>query len=124
MPIAVRVDLADLIVKASCCLHNFLMCDFTLTYDATLKLKLCRMFSFPGFCGVSKMLVLISIIPILPKFILHKFFVIIILTINQPESRQRGNCRPITLTRFRTFQDAVRFKFFIWFDHKLDLLYQ
>ena len=32
MPIAVRVDLEDLIVKVSCCHHNFFMHDFTLTY--------------------------------------------------------------------------------------------
>ena len=30
MPIAVRTDLADLIVLASCCLHNFFMSNFTL----------------------------------------------------------------------------------------------
>ena len=39
MPIAVRIDGANLIIKASCCLHNFLLRDFTLTYNATLKLR-------------------------------------------------------------------------------------
>ena len=125
MPVAVRVDRADLIVKASCCLHNFLKRDFTLTYDATLKLRLCRMFSFLVFCGFSRMPVLISMIHILPKFILHKFFfVIIISTINQPDTRQRQNCRPITPTCFQTCQDAFPFKYFIWFDQKLNLLYR
>ena len=37
MPIAVNVDLADLIVKVPCFLYNFLMCNFTLMYDATGK---------------------------------------------------------------------------------------
>ena len=36
-PIAVRVDVADKIVKASCCLHNFLMRDFPLAHDVTVE---------------------------------------------------------------------------------------
>ena len=39
MPIAVRVVLADLIVKASCCHHNFLLRNFASMYNATLKLR-------------------------------------------------------------------------------------
>ena len=99
MPIAVRVNLVDLIVQASC--QNFIMRDFTLTYDATLKLRLCRMLSF-GFCGVSKMIIFILIIHILPKFILHKLFCYhySVSTINQPESRQRRNRGPNTSRKF------------------------
>ena len=36
-PIAARVDVADKIVKASCCLHNFLMRDFPLTHDVNVE---------------------------------------------------------------------------------------
>ena len=76
-PIAVRVDVADKIVKASCCLHNLLMRDFSLTHDVNVETSrgmqnisnypLGRMptagmnireifseFFFPGFRGVSK----------------------------------------------------------------------
>ena len=125
MSIAVRVDLADLIIKASYCLHNFLMYNFTLTYDATLKLRLRRMFSFLGFSAVLRMLVLISMRAYIffPSLFCINFF-IVISTINQPESRQRRNCQPITPNCFRTCQDVVRFKFFIRFDQNLNLLYR
>ena len=36
-PIAVRVDVSDKIVKASCYLHNFLMRDFPLTHDVNVE---------------------------------------------------------------------------------------
>ena len=36
-PIAVHVDVADKILKASCCLHNFLMRDFPLTHDVNVE---------------------------------------------------------------------------------------
>ena len=36
-PIAVRVDVSDKIVKASCYLHNLLMRDFPLTHDVNVE---------------------------------------------------------------------------------------
>ena len=128
-PIAVRVDLVNSIVKAPCYLHNFLMRNFTLTYDATGKgfrrrsnylvgrmpnatmtLRLWRRFSFLRFFGVLRMLILIFIIDSLPKFILYKFFC------NQLESRQHRNCRQVTPTCFRTCQDAVNLNFLFFLD--------
>ena len=53
------------------------------------------------------MLVLISIIRIFPSIFCINFFIIITSTINQPESRLRRNCQPIT----RASQDVVRFNF-------------
>ena len=90
-PIAVRVDVADKIVEASCCLHNLLMRDFSLTHDVNVETSrgmqnisncpLGRMptagmnireifaeFFFPGFRGVSKRLAMFSKIYISFKF--------------------------------------------------------
>ena len=79
-PIAVRVDVAYKIVKASCCLHNFLMRDFPLTHDVNVEtsrgmqnisncplgrmptagMNIREIFSFPGFRGISKRLAMVS----------------------------------------------------------------
>ena len=86
-PIAVRVDVADKIVKASCCLHKFLMRDFPLTHDVNVEtsrgmqnISNCplgrmstagmniKIFSFPGFRGISKRLAMVSKIYISFKF--------------------------------------------------------
>ena len=74
---------------------------------ATMKLRLCRMFLFLGFCGISRILVLILIIHILPKFI------VIISTINQPESQQHWNCRLITRPAFGHVKMLFVLKFLI-----------
>ena len=90
-PIAVRVDVDDKIVKASCCLHNLLMRDFSLTHDVNVETsrgmqnisncplrrmptagtnirKIFAEFFFPGFRGVSKRLAMFSKIYISFKF--------------------------------------------------------
>ena len=84
-PIAVRVDVDDKIVKASCCLHNLLMHDVNVeTSRGMQNISYCPLrrmptagmnirkifaeFFFPGFRGVSKRLAMFSKIYISFKF--------------------------------------------------------